>query len=64
MAVQGMIRRACWNLALVVLTGTVVVWARWQRQPVPILRSDAGLVGGIVLNERNFDLTGPAPVSP
>jgi hypothetical protein len=51
-----MIRRACWYLALVILTGAVVVWARSRRPPAVAPRGAAGLTGGIVLNERTFDL--------
>jgi hypothetical protein len=63
MVVEGMIRRVCWYLALVVLTGAVVVWLRCRHPNSLAPYRSPGRAGGIVLNERNFDLS-PRPATP
>ncbi len=56
MGMHGLLRKVCWYLFLVILTGAVVVWARGPRPVAQAPHSSAALTGGIVLQERNFNL--------
>jgi hypothetical protein len=64
MVPRAMIRRVCWYLALVILTGVAVVWVRCKRPVALAPRTDTGLAGRIERKERNFDFAEQPEVPP